>query len=174
MIIRNLIVISVVVACSFLAQAQDQAQHLVPSGQKLMLSLECWKQGEWKAADVQTVFKQQDRLRFKFRSSVAGYLYILAQSSSGTVSWLYPVSGTQSDRLTGGHDLIVPSADGYFVIGGPPGFDTLFWIMRSSPMTLPVGHVQTPECFGYVRCPCRTRSDFREQAARHRNQRAIR
>jgi hypothetical protein len=120
-----------------LALPLDAQDHTAPPKQKLTLSLECWKLGEWKTTNAQTVFNHGDRLRFKFRSSTPGYLYILAQASSGTTSWLFPVTGTQSDRLTAAREVTIPNADGYFVIGGPPGFDTLFWIMRSSPMTLP-------------------------------------
>jgi uncharacterized protein DUF4384 len=118
------------------ACAQDTP---APAKQKLLLSIECWKEKEnaWKAADVQTVFKQKDRLRFKFRTSVPGYLYILNQGSGGTVSWLYPVQGKPANMLTGAHEVIIPSAEGSWVIGGPAGFDTLYWIMRDTPMSLP-------------------------------------
>jgi hypothetical protein len=87
--------------------------------------------------DAQSVFRQRDRLRFRFRTSVSGYLYILNQSSSGAVAWLYPAAGNGSNYVTGGREVMIPGAEGHFVIGGPPGFDTLYWILRRAPLTVP-------------------------------------
>lgn len=116
-----------------------QAQEPASASQrnKLQLSVECWRQNEWRSVDPQTVFNQRDRIRFRFRTSLSGYLYILNHSSAGQVSWLYPASGSSSNRVEGGHELLIPGADGSYGIGGPPGFDTLYWILRGTPFVLP-------------------------------------
>jgi Domain of unknown function (DUF4384) len=133
------------------------AQERPPATQrnKLQLSVECWRQNEWRAVDAQTVFNQQDRIRFRFGASFSGYLYILNHSSSGKVSWLFPVSGNSSNRVDSGHAVLIPGADGFYTIGGPRGFDTLYWILRSTPFVVPevdAEQLDTPSTL-ISRCP---------------------
>jgi len=127
----------VLMAAASFVIAHAQARSPAVQRNKLQLSLECWRQNEWRAMDAQSVFKQQDRIRFRFRTSVPGYLYILNYSSSGQVSWLYPAPGSLSNRVEEGHEAIIPRADGSYLVGGPPGFDTLYWILRSTSFEPP-------------------------------------
>jgi hypothetical protein len=111
------------------------AQQPAPAAQrnKLQLSVECWSRGAWRTVDAQTIFRQRDRIRFRFRASISGYLYILNHSSGGSVSWLFPEPGGSSNRVDSGREILIPAANGSYAIGGPAGFDTLYWIVRSSP-----------------------------------------
>jgi hypothetical protein len=127
---------TLVSATALLAVEHSQDQAPPPQRTKLLLTIERWKKDGWEAANAQSVFKPQDRLRFRFQTSVSGYLYILNQASSGKTSWIYPLKGTHPDELTQGHEVIIPNTEGSFVVGGPPGFDTLYWIMRSTPFEL--------------------------------------
>lgn len=108
------------------------------SRQKLLLTVEALGQNGWKTVNAQSVFKQQDRLRFRFHTSLGGYLYILDSSSSGRLTWIYPVAGEPaSNHLAAGESLTIPGQPGVFVIGGAPGFDTLYWILRTAPFEIP-------------------------------------
>lgn len=136
-----------------LAYSQDKAPE--PARTKLLLTIERWKKDGWEAANAQSVFKPQDRLRFRFRTSISGYLYILNQASSGKTSWIYPLKDTHPDEVTEGHEIIIPNTEGSFVVGGPPGFDTLYWIMRSTPFEvheIPADKLDLPSTL-ISRCP---------------------
>jgi Domain of unknown function (DUF4384) len=115
------------------------AQREAPASQRtrLQLAVQCSKQDQWRTVDAQSVFKQGDRIRFRFRTSLPGYLYILNHSSGGQVSWLYPPPGNSSNRVEAGREIIIPASDGSYAIGGPPGFDTLYWILRSTRFEVP-------------------------------------
>jgi hypothetical protein len=136
-----------------IAESQDQAP--APPRTKLLLTIERWKKDGWETANAQSVFKPQDRLRFRFRTSVSGYLYILNQASSGKTSWIYPLKSTHPDELSEGQEVIIPNTEGSFAVGGPPGFDTLYWIMRSTPFELhevPADKLDVPSTL-ISRCP---------------------
>lgn len=140
-------------ASFFVARAQEPSP--APQKNKLQLSVECWTRNQWRGVDAQTVFKQQDRIRFRFRTSLSGYLYILNRSSSGQVSWLYPPPADPSNRVDSGHEFFIPGAEGSYAIGGPPGFDTLYWILRSTALAIPQvngGQLEAPSTL-ISRCP---------------------
>ena len=104
---------------------------------RLLFTLECLKTAGWKAVDAQTVFKTNDKLRFRLRTSLTGYLYILNHSSSGKVAWVYPASDKSSNHIVANTETLIPGAEGSFVINGAPGIDTLYWILRNEAFTVP-------------------------------------
>jgi hypothetical protein len=89
-----------------------------------------------KAVSAEFVFATGDKIRFRFRSAVNGYLYVMDQGSSGKWTQLYPRDElTQSRRVAAGKDYLVPaSGTGWFQVTGPAGYDNVYFLI--SPMDL--------------------------------------
>jgi hypothetical protein len=102
------------------------------------------KQGdEWRWVDPGTVFHKGQEIRFRFRSSRSGYLYVLNRSSTGESTWLFPrFHESQSGRVEPGPDYLVPGTKGSFVVEGSPGFDITYWIL--SPIPIDVRETSQP------------------------------
>lgn len=108
-----------------------------PSDGKLAIevSLELRQQEGWQPVDPTIVFHKNDEIRFRFRTSRGGYLYVLNRNSDGQSSWLFPrpEKGAAS-RVEPGPDYLVPGTKGSFLVGGAPGFDTTYWILGPTPI----------------------------------------
>jgi hypothetical protein len=90
---------------------------------------------QWTAINAAHVFDPGEKLRFRFSSSVAGYLYVMNQGTSGKFELLFPRSDTGGDnRVEAGKDYIVPASQGWFKVSGPPGQDMVSWLV--SPVDL--------------------------------------
>jgi hypothetical protein len=102
--------------------------------------------GAWQETNAATVFKAGDRVRFRIQANFSGYLYVMNHGTSGAYELLFPRSDTGSDnRMDAGKEYIVPAAQGpggqgWFAIAGPPGYDTVYWLV--SPVEL--GHNYRP------------------------------
>ena len=59
----------------------------------IQLVVELQKGESWERVDAQTVFHTGDAVRFRFRASQGGYLYVLNRSSDKTTTWLFPRAG---------------------------------------------------------------------------------
>lgn len=86
----------------------------------------------WEIVDAQTVFQANDEIRFRFRCSFSGYLYVMSRSSGREIQWLYPRSGASiQSRVEAGKSYLVPGLDGWFRVGGTPGYDVTYWFGQS-------------------------------------------
>lgn len=105
------------------------------------VTIERTESGGWKPADPRTVFRPGDEVRFRFRSSFDGYLYVLNRASSGQYMWLYPSQQAGTDhRVKPGNSYIIPSTSGAFAIPDPAGFDVVYWVLSPTELrglTLP-------------------------------------
>jgi hypothetical protein len=89
----------------------------------------------WRAVDPGLVFAQDDRVRFRFRTNFAGYLYVMNQSTSGKYETLFPRQDTgEENRIEAGKEYIIPTTQGWFRITGPPGHDILYWMVTPLPL----------------------------------------
>jgi hypothetical protein len=101
----------------------------------LQVSLELRRGEEWQSVDPKTVFHSGDAIRFRFVTSVGGYLYVLNQSSDGEAAWLFPLPQEgQRSRVEPGPEYLVPGTKGAFVVGGRAGFDVTYWVLSSAPI----------------------------------------
>ena len=116
---------------------------------RIELRLERMMNGEWKDVDPATVFQQGERLRFRFRASFNGYLYVMNRGTSGAYELLFPRQDTGSaNRVDAGKTYIVPATQGgSFKVTGPPGYDIMHW------MVTPVELGQGPGKHGFVPLP---------------------
>src|SRR5581483_11471535 len=100
------------------------------------VTLELTKGEEWTAIDAGTVLNAGDKVRFRFRASFDGVLYVLNQTSSGGFLWIFPTVETGTENLiVAGREYTVPATDGAFRIPAAAGYDTLYWIV--TPVGLP-------------------------------------
>jgi hypothetical protein len=98
--------------------------------QKIDIGIEQKHADAWSAADPRTVFKPGDEIRFVFRSTVPGYLYVLNLSPAGEYRWIYPAKDAGlENRVQAGARYLVPSTEGSFVMPDKPGFETLYWVL---------------------------------------------
>lgn len=101
-----------------------------PAQKWIDVSVDQLRAGRWEARDPRTVFRQGDALRFRFRSNVPGYLYVISKGSSGQWAWLYPSVGSAAPNFVDADkDHVIPAGDGSFQVSAGPGYDTLYWIL---------------------------------------------
>lgn len=99
------------------------------------VAVERQKDDQWDRVDPQTVFHAGDYVRFRFRATRGGYLYVLNNSSDKTTTWLFPRSGSaERSQVDAGVEYIVPTGQGAFEVGGSPGFDVTYWILSPRPI----------------------------------------
>ncbi len=125
------------VVALLLSQATGAAQpdSARSEGLTIEVSLELHQADRWQTVDNQTVFHNNDEIRFRFRTSMRGYLYVLDRSSSGGNVWLFPRSGQgQMSKVEAGPEYLIPGGKGSFVVGGAPGFDVTYWVLSPVPI----------------------------------------
>lgn len=102
------------------------------------------KGDQWERADPQTVFHAGDIVRFRFRASQGGYLYVLNSSSDKKTSWLFPRSGSaERSQVEPRVEYLIPTGQGAFEVGGSPGFDVTYWILSPTPIDATQSFVPT-------------------------------
>lgn len=82
--------------------------------------------------DSATTFHSGDRIRIQVKANTAGYLYVVAQGSSGTWQVLFPSADVAggSNRLEPGDTRQIPSGDrGQFVFDDRGGTEKLFLVL---------------------------------------------
>jgi hypothetical protein len=112
------------------AQAQAEVNH------RIDLVLEKKEGTSVRTVEPNYVFSAGDKLRFRLKSAVNGYLYVMNQGSSGVWQQLFPRDGvTQSRTVAAGKQYLVPaSGSGWFQVTGPPGYDNVYFLI--SPVDL--------------------------------------
>jgi hypothetical protein len=102
---------------------------------KIEVIVELAKGEEWHTVDARTVFEGDQQIRFRFRSSAAGYVYVLDETSSGEFVWLFPdaESGLNNQVQTGKWSLI-PATQGAFGIPKRAGYEKIYWIVSPAPL----------------------------------------
>ena len=95
----------------------------------------------WHTIDPGLVLEQGARVRFRFRTSFDGFLYVTNLNTSGGYEQLFPRQETGADnRITANQEYRVPATSTVFRIAGPPGFETVYWVV--SPARLNDGAPQ--------------------------------
>jgi hypothetical protein len=103
--------------------------------QSIDIVLERHEDGVWKTIEPGLVLDQNDLVRFRFRSTFGGYLYVLNSGTSGSQSLLFPGEATgRANRVQPGTDYSVPSTGASFKVTGPPGHDVVYWLVSPVPL----------------------------------------
>lgn len=114
---------------------------LLAQRQTVEVVLERSENGAWRAIDPALVLDPGDTVRFRFHTTLDGYLYVIDSGTSGSETLLFPGDATgRNNRVLAGKDYVVPSTGASFKVSGPPGQDIVYWLV--SPVALdgnPVG-----------------------------------
>lgn len=92
------------------------------------------------ALSAEHVFETGDVIRFRLQSDYTGYLYVMDQGSSGRFTMVFPAADTGSDNhIQKGAQYLVPATgeEGWFAVGGPAGFDVLYFLLSPDSITPP-------------------------------------
>lgn len=124
------------------AVSRAQVAHhpsLKPPAELMEIVLEKKSGDTVQAMNAGHVFQSGDILRFRLRPAFNGYLYVTDLGTSGKSSLLFPNQETGADnRIEHTHEYVVPAtADGWFEVSGPPGYETVYFVM--SPVALAGG-----------------------------------
>jgi hypothetical protein len=112
-----------------------QARTMSQGAHRMEITLERREGGSWHAIDPGLVLAQGDVVRFRFRTNFDGYLYVTNHSTSDKDEQLFPRDETgQNNAIAGAQEYRVPATDTAFRIAGPPGFETVYWLV--SPVSL--------------------------------------
>lgn len=106
---------------------------------RIEIIIERSDRGEPRRADPSQVFRTGDLVRFRFRASFNGYLYVMNHATSGSFILLFPKEETGTmNRIEAGREYLVPMTDnGWFRLEGPPGYEVVYWLV--SPVRLSDG-----------------------------------
>lgn len=89
----------------------------------------------WKAVDPNLVLDSGDVIRFRFKSSFDGYLYVTNYGTTGQYSMLFPREETgRQNVVKSSHEYLIPATQAYFRISGPAGYESVYWLV--SPVAL--------------------------------------
>jgi hypothetical protein len=106
-----------------------QGRVLNQGAQRMELMLE-------RTVDPGLVLAQGDRVRFRFRTNFDGYLYVMNHSTSGSYEQLFPREETGTDnRIAAGKEYVVPATKTLFRVAGPPGYETVYWMVTPAKLT---------------------------------------
>lgn len=118
--------------CSAAALGQTQAKL----NRRYDLILEKKDGNTVRTMDPAHIFDEGDLIRFRLRPGVNGYLYVLNHGSSGKYEQLFPRPGeSESREVRTGRDYLIPDSEsGWFRVQGPPGYETVYFLI--SPLDL--------------------------------------
>ena len=92
--------------------------------------------GEYLEVDADTVFHSGDRIRLEAQANSTGYLYVVAQGSSGNWQVLFPSREVSngSNQVHRGETRLVPGGNqGQFVFDEQAGTEKLFFVLSRQP-----------------------------------------
>ena len=108
---------------------------LVAQTQSIEVTMERNQKGGWSAIDPGLVLDPGDLLRFRFRTTFDGYLYVIDSGTSGAQTLLFPGDATgRSNRVLAGKEYFVPSTGASFRVAGPAGHDVIYWLLSPVPL----------------------------------------
>ncbi len=112
------------------------AQKEAPLNHRIDLVLEKKDGTSAQKMDPTHVFAEGDLIRFRLKSGVNGFLYVINQGSSGKFEQLFPRAGENQDRaVKAGREYVIPDSEtGWFRIQAPAGYETVYFLI--SPMDL--------------------------------------
>src|SRR5689334_6914921 len=119
----------------YLCIAALAAGTLPAQTQSMEILLERHESGAWKTIEPGLVLGQGDLVRFRFRATFSGYLYVINSGTSGTQSVLFPGEATgRNNRIEAERDYFVPATGAAFKVAGPAGHDVVYWLMSPAPL----------------------------------------
>jgi hypothetical protein len=125
-------------AAMLAAPAPAQSRTLQQGAHRMEITLERLEKGSWHVIDPGLVLAQGDRVRFRFHTNFDGFLYVTNFSSSGKYGQLFPREETgQNNQIASGQAYQVPETATVFRIAGPPGYETVYWLVSPTRLSAP-------------------------------------
>ena len=85
-------------------------------------------------ADKQTLVIGRDRIKFRVKSSEAGYLYVFYSGTDNAgLTLLFPNTSDSKNRIAADTEMVLPRASWNIDAGGPPGVDHIVAMVSRSP-----------------------------------------
>ncbi len=105
--------------------------------EKMEVSLERKTGLQSEAVDPNHVFDKDDLIRFRFKSSFNGYLYVINHSTSGKDLLLFPNGDAGlENHIQKGHSYVIPmTQSGWFRVEGPPGHEVTYWLVSPAKLS---------------------------------------
>jgi len=122
--------------------SQSGSGTAVRTGTVFVIHLEQKKDDKAVAMFPGHVFQAGDVVRFRVTArGMEGYLYVIDQGTSGAYTTLFPAEASHADTfLHVDQEVFVPSVeDGWFEVGGPAGFDVLYFVVSPKPIDIAPG-----------------------------------
>lgn len=102
---------------------------------RMEITVERYEGTVWKTVDPSLVLNSGDAIRFRFKSSFDGFLYVTDYGTSGKYTLLFPRQETgQQNAVETGKEYVIPATDTLFRVSGPAGYESVFWFI--SPVAL--------------------------------------
>jgi hypothetical protein len=119
------------------AAIPDKARAL-PSGLKITLE-KLLPDGKIQPVASDHVFEPGDTVHFRVTSDFDGFLYVMDQGTSGHYETVFPSSDAGADnRVRQGQMFSIPTgATSWFEIGGPAGFDIVYFLLSPTALSTP-------------------------------------
>jgi hypothetical protein len=110
-----------------------------PAKEALDISLEQQIGGQVQSVAPKHIFDSGDIIRIRVTSEYDGFLYVMDQGTSGRFSTVFPsVTAGSDNQVHRGQSYLIPStAEGWFQISGPAGFDVLYFLLSPEPIATP-------------------------------------
>lgn len=104
---------------------------------KIEISIERKRDGKVERMEPGHVFETGDLVRFRFKATFDGFLYVLNRSTSGRDILLFPKEETgRENRVEKGQEYLLPMTDsGWFQIEPPGGFEVIYWVVTPARLT---------------------------------------
>ena len=136
--VTGLAVLLVCVLPALVAQT-NSARPAVREKEALEITLEQQVGGQAQPMAPKHVFDSGDVIRIRVTSGYDGYLYVMDQGTSGHFATVFPSATAGSDnQVHRGQTYLIPStADGWFQVSGPAGFDVLYFLLSPEPIAPP-------------------------------------
>jgi hypothetical protein len=136
-VLRSVALLAFAAALSHVTAQQDATS---PPRKTIDITVEQREGSEWKPVSAQKVFRTNDVVRFRLRSQVPGYLYVMNHESDGVKTWLYPRSSAAGNNYVAADNVyLIPDDKGSFSVGGKPGFDVTYWMISPTVLSVDSG-----------------------------------
>jgi hypothetical protein len=95
--------------------------------------------GKVQSVDSDHVFEPGDIVHFRVRSDFDGFLYVMDQGTSGKYATVFPSGDAGADnRVRQGQMFSIPTGEtSWFEIGGPAGFDIVYFLLSPAALANP-------------------------------------
>lgn len=128
------------ICLSLLASSAGSLCRAQAPPRRMIIHVELRNGGAWKTVDPATIFDSGAQVRFRMKANFDGYLYVMNQGTSGDYTMLFPREDTGlQNRIEPDREYIVPATTGAFKVTGPPGQDTVYWMVTPIELARPGG-----------------------------------